>query len=354
MPPTNTGVLSINDLLAVRFLSAVKYGLDIIQAALERDRQIHNDLMTGMVGTYAEVSTDRHRLYWIGATIRGAQVDEFGRAHTQKSITGSEVGFPLRRFQYAIGWTADYLENKTPADLAQTQLGVETGHALDVRSQLQSAIYGATNFTFRDFLVDNFSILAKRFVNADGAEIPVGPNGETFDGSTHTHYLAGASLTNTLAHNLVDTVVEHHQDGQPQVFINAADETVWRGLTDFKPYIDSRLTLGISASEPTARLNPFRTNNRPIGLFGAAEVWVKPWAVSGYAVCMDVSPAAPKPLVARVRTGAEITLKPAAEIVMFPLQAQYMNSEFGFGVWTRTNGAVLDFGHASYTAPADL
>jgi hypothetical protein len=354
MPGKNVGTLSMADLLAVRFLTAVKFGLDIIQAALERDRQIHVALMTDMVKTYAQPSTDVHRLYGVGATIRGSKVDEFGRAHTQKNVTGSAVGFPLNRFQYATGWTADYLENKTPADLAETQLATETGNALDVRSELQAAIYGATNYTFIDYLTNRFSIDVKRFVNADGADIPVGPNGETFDASTHTHYLAGAALTNTLAHNLVDTVVEHHQDGQPQIFINTADEAAWRGLTDFKPYVDSRLTLGISASEPTARLNPFRTNNRPIGLFGAAEVWVKPWAIAGYAVCMDVSPAADKPLVLRVRTGDTISLKPAAQIVMFPLQAEYMNSEFGFGVWTRTNGAVLDFGHASYTVPAAL
>lgn len=354
MPPKQTGVLSMADLLAVRFLSAVKFGLDTIQAALERDRKIHVDIMTDMSKTYADVSTDVHRLYGVGATIRGAQVDEFGRAHTQKNTTGSEVGFPLRRFQYATGWTADYLENKTPADLAQTQLAVETGNALDVRSQLQAAIYGATNYTFVDYLTNKFSILVKRFVNADSADIPVGPNGETFDGSTHTHYLAGAALTGALADSLVSTVVEHHQDGQPQVFINTADEVAWRALTNFKPYVDSRLTLGISASEPTARLNPFRTNNRPIGLYGAAEVWVKPWAIAGYACCMDVSPAADKPLVLRVRAGDTISLKPAAQIVMFPLQAEYMNSEFGFGVWTRTNGAVLDFGHSSYTVPAAL
>lgn len=354
MPGKQVGVLSIADLLAVRFLSAVKFGLDTIQASLEADMQIHNALMTDMVGTFAEVSNDRHRLYGIGGTVRGSQVDEFGRAHTQKNTTGSEVGFPLRRFQYAIGWTADYLNMKTPADLAQTQLAVQNGHALDIRSQLQSAIYGATNYDFKDFLVDGFTIKAKRFLNADGADIPVGPNGETFNGSTHTHYLANATLDDTSAAALIATVVEHHQDGEPRVFINVADEAAWRALTNFKPYVDSRLTLNANANQPNMRLNPFRTNNRPIGLYGAAEVWVKPWAVSGYAVCMDVSPRAGKPLVARVRDGNAITLKTAAQIVLFPLQADYMNSEFGFGVWTRTNGAVLDHGHVSYTEPAAL
>jgi len=354
MPGANVGNLGIKDLLEVRFLSAERFGLDIIEQVLNRDMAIHNALMTDMVSTFADVSTDIQRLYGSGSTLRFSQVDEYGRSSTQKATAGSAVGFPLRRFQAAIGWTADYLKRATPRDMAQTQIAVQNGHALQIRSELQAAIYGSSNYTFRDFLVRNFSIGVKRFVNADGAEIPTGPNGETFDGSTHTHYLAGASLTGTLADSLVSTVTEHHQNGEPQIFINAADEATWRALTNFKPYIDSRLTLNTAANQPTSRLNPFKTNNRPIGLYGAAEVWVKPWAVSGYAVCMDVSADAGKPLVARVREGTQIVLQPAAEIVLFPLQAKYMNSEYGFGVWTRTNGAVLDFGHGSYTDPAVL
>jgi hypothetical protein len=356
MPPANVGNLGIKDLLEVRFLSAEKFGFDAIQTILDQDMAIHNALMTDMVSTFAAVSPDIQRLYAAGSTVRFSQVDEFGRSHTQKATGGSAVGFPLRRYQGANGWSADYLSRATPRDLALTQVAMQNGHALQVRSDLAAAIYGATNYTFRDFLVRNFSIGVKRFVNADGAEIPTGPNGETFDPSTHTHYLANASLDTTHADSLVSTVVEHHQNGQPQVFINVADEVTWRALTNFKPYIDSRLTLNTASNEPTVRLNPFKTNNRPIGLYGAAEVWVKPWTIAGYAVCMDVSPNAGKPLVARVRenTPEQIILKPVAEIVTFPLQSKFMQSEYGFGVWTRTNGAVLDFGHGSYTDPAAL
>jgi hypothetical protein len=355
MPGLSVGNLGIADLLEVRFLSAEKFGLDAITQILAADMAIHNSIMTDMVKTFADVTQDIQRLYGAGDVAYFSRVDEYGRAHTQKRTTGSAVGFPLNRFQVAVGWTADYLSRATPADLAQKQQAVQRGHALQVRSELQAAIYGATNFTFLDYLVRNFSIGVKRFVNADGAPIPTGPNGEVFNPSTHTHYLAGAALTGALADSLVSTVAEHHMNGTPQVFINAADEVVWRALANFKPYIDSRLTLNANANQPYDRLNPFLTNNRPIGLYGAAEVWVKPWAVSGYAACMDT--AIPnKPLACRLREGGtnQITLATAAEIVGFPLQAQYMQSEYGFGVWTRTNGAVLDFGHGSYTDPAAL
>ena len=361
------GVQDINDLLEVRFLSAERFGLNLIQEILQDDLAIHNAIMTDQVSTFCEVSDDIQRLYGAGNDIRGVQVDEFARSATQKNLAGSAVGFPLRRRQYATDWTADYFARATPADMAQTQLAIQTGHMLDIRSDLQAAIYGATNYTFRDFLVRKFSIGVKRFVNADGAEIPRGPNGEVFDPSTHTHYLAVNGLDDTHAASLVSTVVEHHQNGQPQVFINVADEVTWRGLTNFQKYIDSRLTLNIAANQPEKRLNPFMTNNRPIGLYGAAEVWVKPWAVANYPVCMDVSPGAKKPLVLRVPASGpaapggpgqggigpdggkmQLGLKPAAKIVMFPLQCDYMQSDYGFGVWTRTNGAVLYTGGSSW------
>jgi hypothetical protein len=366
MPGKSVGTNGINDLLEVRFLSAERFGLNIIQEILQDDMAIHNAIMTDMVSTFADVTEEIQGLYGAGNDIRGAQVDEFARVATQKNTAGSAVGWPLRRRQYATDWTADYLNRATPADLAETQLAIQTGHMLDVRSDLQAAIFGATNFTFRDFLVRKFSIGVKRFVNADGAEIPRGPNGETFDPNSHTHYLAVSGLDGTHADSLVSTVTEHHQNGQPKLFINVADEAAWRALPNFQKYIDSRLTLNTAANQPNVRLDPFKTNDRPIGLYGAAEVWVKPWAVASYPLCMDVSPGVKKPLVCRVpkvgptqgpgiapngnigKGKPQIQLKPTAKIVMVPLQCDYMQSDYGFGVWTRTNGAVLYTGGSSY------
>jgi hypothetical protein len=35
----------------------------------------------------------------------------------------------------------------------------------------------------------------------------------------------------------------------------------------------------------------------------------------------------------------------------YPLRAKTWERQFGVGVWQRQGGAVLDFGHGSYTAP---
>jgi hypothetical protein len=340
------------DMLKQRSVSPVELGLDTIAASLTADLAIHNRIMADVMTIYGSPTAERRRRYGVAGQLEFLKADEFTRSHTQKVITGSEVEFPMDGFQAAIGWTAMFFKNKSVADLAQTQVAAKIGHSLAVRRELQRAIYGATNYTVADYRVDSVNLDIKRFLNADGAIIPLGPNGEVFNPATHTHYIFSDGLTNVSAHALVDTVVEHHQDGTPVVFISSADEAAWRLLADFKPFVDSRLTLPITTSTPTTRLDPFRTNDRQIGLFGAAIVWVKPWGISNYAACMDIAVAG-KPVAIRTRDGGPIRLEAVATNVLFPIQADYMESEFGMGVWTRTNGAILYHaaGAVAYVTP---
>jgi hypothetical protein len=340
MPPKNLGILTMSDMLKERFQTPVQLGLDTIQRSLQADLAIHNRIVNDITQTFADTTSDRRRRYGVSSQLEFLTADEFTRAHTQKVITGSEVEFPMDGFQAAVGWTAQFFKNKSVADMAATQVAAKVGHVARIRSQLQKAIFGSSNFSTFDYRVDNVQLDVKRFVNADGAPIPMGPNGETFNASTHTHYLFHDTLDNASAHALVQTVLEHHNDGQIRVFINSADEAAWRALADFKPYVDARLTIPITTSNPTTRLDPFKTNDRAIGLFDAAEVWVKPWALSNYAVAMDIATPM-KPLALRTRDGGGARLDTVGTNVLFPLQADYMESEFGFGVWTRTNGAVL-------------
>ncbi len=352
MPPTRVGIHTLDDLLARRFTTGVEIGLDTIQRVIQAERAMHERLTTEMVSIFADITTDRRRRYGVGNTIRGVRADEFTRAHTQKAITGSEMDFPLDGYQYALGYTAAFLRERTGADIAIAEQSVQAGHQLDIRAALQRAIYGASNYTTRDYrFADNLTLNVKRFVNADGADIPNGPNGESFDGSTHTHYLADATFDDVSAAALVNTVLEHHPGGTIRVFIALADESAWRGLTNFKPLTDVRLTLAADTSTPIQRLDPFNPSDRLIGYYGAAEVWVKPWALASYPVAMSFAPGVPKPLVCRVRAGNTIRLQNVATNVLFPIQADYSESEFGFGVWTRTNGAVLYTGGGTYTDP---
>lgn len=354
MPP-KAGTLSLDDLLKRRDVTPLQLGLDTIAEVIRRDLETHNRITNDLVSKLAVTTTDIRRRYGVSDTITFNKADEFTRAHTQKAVTGAVVEFPLHGFQAAIGWTAAFFREKTVADMAMTTQAVERGHVLNIRNQLQAAAFGSANYTFTDYRDTGIDVGVKRFLNADGAAIPDGPNGEAFDAATHTHYLFTNGLTNAGALALVNTVLEHHADARPVVYINVADEAAWRALADFKPLVDTRLSIAADTSTVvSARLDPYRATDRQIGIFGAAEVWTKPWGIANYALCLDLSPTTPKPLVRRVRPGSDGGLRTVGTNVLFPLQAEYMESEFGFGVWERTAGAVYYFagGAVAYVDPA--
>jgi hypothetical protein len=101
------------------------------------------------------------------------------------------------------------------------------------------------------------------------------------------------------------------------------------------------------------RLDISRLDNRAIGLFGAAEVWVRSWVPAGYVFAYDAG-SDMKPLVYRQHPSAAVRgLRVVAQLDDYPLYAEVMDSYFGFGVWTRTNGAVLYYasGASAYVDP---
>ena len=101
---------------------------------------------------------------------------------------------------------------------------------------------------------------------------------------------------------------------------------------------------------PGQTLDISRLDNRAIGIFGGAEIWVKSWMPNNYVFVWDSG--SDKPLVVRQRAnGTSPGLRIAATNSSFPLYAQYMEAEFGVAVYNRTNGAVLFFGGTSYANP---
>jgi len=346
-----TGTHDINTLLAARFQSAAAFGLDTIQRVLEADMAAHNLIVQQMVSDLCELTTDRQRKYGTSVTGEMVEVDEYGRAQTQISKPGATVGFPLRLFQFAIGWTEKWFETHTPADMAIATQNAQKAHVRAIQRDIKRAIYQSTNYTWNDFLVDKVDLSVKRLVNADSANIPDGPNGETFDGATHDHYNMNATLTADALKANINDVIEHGHGQGVRVAISRTDEAAVSGLTGFKAYSDPRLVYRVSDT-PAATLDITRLDNRAIGIFEGAEVWVKPWAIANYAVAWDAS-APDKPLVFRQRDATTLQgLRVASTLRTYPLVAQYMEAEFGVGVWTRTNGAVLYFASGTWSDPS--
>ena len=198
-------------------------------------------------------------------------------------------------------------------------------------------------------MVDGVDLAVKRLVNADSANIPEGPNGETFDGATHTHYIGEASLTAVFVQAAIDNLVEHGHGQMVKIAISKTDEAAFRLLTGFTAYPDPRIIYR-ATDTPGQTVDITRLDNRAIGIFGGAEVWVKSWMPANYLFVWDAG--SEPPLMVRTRENANLTgLRIAATNSMFPLYAQYMQDDFGVGVWNRTNGVVLYFANATYTDP---
>lgn len=348
-----TGTYTLDDLLAARFaeVRAVEFGIDQLVTVLQADLEAHNAIMEDLLREFADPTTDVFRRQ--GTSIDGEfqEIDEIGRVPTQKVAAGQTVGFPLRKFQHGIGWTQDFQDRASVQDFAQSQLAAQQAHRKIVARELKRAIFNAANYTWVDiYTVQPIDVPVKAFWNADSANIPNGPNGEAFDGATHTHYLGSATLTTAAVDALINTIVEHGFGRNVRIYINKSNEAAWRALTGFQAYVVSELTLGTAANIPTnTNLDVTRLDNRAIGRYGAAEIWVKPWMIANYAVALDTGSEA-KPLAFRrdrIRPG----LYTASQIAIFPLLAEYMQVFLGFGVWNRGNGAVLQFNNASYTTP---
>lgn len=350
--PQNTGSYDISTLLAARIQSAAAFGLSTIQEILNADIAAHNAIVTQMVGEMADVTNDRQRIYGTSASGDMTEVDEYGAAPSQRTVTGATVGFPLKLYQFNLGWTEKWLQTRTPADMAIAVQGAEKAHLKAITRELKRAIYLSANYTHRDHLVDNVDLGVKRFVNADSANIPDGPNGEAFDGSTHTHYDASATLTAAALKASIQDVIEHGHGANVKVAISRTDETAVRALSGFTAYQDPRLVFGASTTGvPATRLDITRLDNRAIGILEGAEVWVKPWAIANYTFAWDAGDAR-KPLAYRQRDNQALQgLRIAATFSSHPLVAQFMEAEYGIGVWTRTNGAVLYFASGTYADP---
>ena len=349
---TNVGTLHLSDLAAYKNVSVNSFGLDRVTDVVKRELAAHNQLVNEQIAQYCEITTDSQRGSDLPSSGEMVLSDEYSRVSTKKAAESANVAFPLYQFQQAIGWTAEWFDQHTPADMAKAFNGVQLAHIRTMQTELKKSLYRSANYSHRDQLNRNVTLSIKRFYNADGDPIPDSPGGTAFSGSTHTHYTAAAlSAANLTA--LISNVLEHGGVEGVQLVINGANEAAVRALTGFNAYMDPRLAVTpATTGTPRSTLDIYNATNRAIGLFGAAEVWVKPWAFADYAVVIATK-SSDKPLAFRERSmGNRGGLYLAASLPTFPLYAEYFKAEFGIAANARANCAVLDFtGGGIYTDP---
>lgn len=357
-----TGTHTIADLASNQFAgtTAEQYGMERLNDAVQADLNVHNAQLETMVSELCTITDERGTVYGQNGRVEMVQADEFTKAPTQKFRGGDKIEWPLDKFALAIGWTYDYFKRASVQDVAKTQIAARRAHVARLLFDIKNALYGPLNFTWYDRWVDNMPLSVKRLVNADGGSIPNGPNGETFDSATHTHYdflAAGytqAALDAKLR-ELIRDVAEHGHTAGVRMYINQADETEISALPSFKPLPDPRIITPLTQERVNIGqvLDVTRLDNRAIGIFGAATVWTKPWIPTGYPFVF-ASGDARKPLVLRVsKIAAERGLRLVGPMrsSIHPLFAEQFEAWHGVGAGERTNGAILRIGAGAYAEP---
>jgi hypothetical protein len=344
------------DTLRANYQTVADFGEDRAYDAVAAMLEAHNEIMATLYDDLLDRTTDRLRRYGTTDLMTMTKTDEMGRPPAQKIAPGAVAGFPLESFQGTWQGTRKYFEVVTVSELMGQVKAMQDADVQRLILEVQRAVFVPTNYTFDDYLVDhinNLPLPVKAFLNADSLGIPPGPNGETFDGTTHTHYLATASLVTANLVAALETVLEHYAAGQALIYINRGSETTIRAMTPNFVALQNMGIVGATTANQFAGVGTLKTvpiYNRLIGEFNGAEVWVKPWIPAGYIFIFLRNQ--PKPLVLRTRTATSGTLTLEARDERCPLRAETYEREFGVGVWNRTNGAILYTGGGTYTAPA--
>jgi hypothetical protein len=365
MPIMRYGTLQLIDTLRqIDKDNVFTYGEDLFYEQVRALLDAHNQMTRDMLGLMAETTTSYVDRYGT-SSVEGdmVEVDEFGAADVQKQpLAGYDIGYPLRLYQYNLGWTRKYLETRSVADLTAQIVAAQTADVKNLRRQAAIALFRATNATFIDRLMTNQTLPIKALQNADGTAIPVGPFGDTFDGATHTHLVgrAGGTLAASDITALVNNVVEHGTGGGEVVLlINRNQEATIRTFTaNFVPLQAPLIEPGPGSTADIAdggrRANPYQIDDKIIGIWdGFVRVWVKPWIPNNYMVALLLGGSAMPVLKLRRRPLEGYgDLRMVAEHEHYPLRARFMEREFGIGVWGRLSAAILYTAGTSYVAPA--
>lgn len=357
------GTLQILDTIGSRRAAATDY-LHLYDEATLYDQinaylVAHNKLMSDMMADLVTPVGDQRFITWGNVdTVDMIDADEFSRPDVQKSQESpTGLGIPLYGKQIAWGVTRLFMMNKTVGDLDQLLTNITDADKRDLLKTIRRTLFNPTNNTSyvdRRFDKAQFSTSfpLRAFYNADSAFIPKSPYGASFDGSTHTHFLGTSAFANTDLDAGLDTVREHYLMGTARMYISKSLETTVRGFTGFYPYYDARLRVGMDTTAALSQnLDMSNTEDRAIGIYKDAEVFVKYWMPSGYVFFFNTS--APKPLGMRTRDAVQGNLHVAADMEIYPLRAQFMEREYGLAVIERANGACLDTAHSSYNAPSE-
>jgi hypothetical protein len=339
---TFTGVSTLADLNAATLNgSAQVYGLDKINAEIQKSLASYNAQVSEMLAAFAEPVTVQTKVFDGSSSITMVEMDEFGKSRTQKDSARWTVSFPVRKFGAGVGYTLDWLNRATVGEVSRKLTSLQLAHSKNLISQMQKAMFKNSNTTFVDKFFNNETLTIRTFWNADSSTLPMNASGSTFAGASHTHYISASAVSKTSVNSLVTLVTEHDQVEDLVIVIHRGDVDTFTALSGFTALSSS--LLHYNGSTATAQtIDNSDLNNQLLGYWGnlMIPVWVKPYAVQNYVLCLCLGSSDGKPLAYRqlpYTQGLKLDTKYANE----PLISEEGIAFEGFGVYNRSAGAIL-------------
>ena len=294
--------------------------------------------------------------YAIGNAASMVAHTEYGRPDPQRAEMAGHM-LPFRKWDYMLGWTADYLEEARLDDLAaDVALGLEAAGNRWRISLLQRLLKrgdesGSVNGLSATGLSPGFATAAA----STGVDFQPPTYGGTAFTSDHEHYvaIAGGAFTTAVFADARAELEEHGHEPPYEFIIGPSDEATVTGLTGFIPVNEALINQSILNA--TVNFTGAAVGGkRPVGAINGFRVWVVPGVPQYYGFGWKSYGAnsARNPLRVRVPEGQRaprlLLIRDSNNPGIAPVQNLMMQTAFGVGVGDRTNGTSRYVNNATW------
>lgn len=335
----------------------------------------HNMIVKELLSKFATVTTLRNDVVPAVKYYNFEEVDELGSAGMMSQGTYGDLGYPLRKYNGILGWTATSLKVMKPIEMVNQVVSLLTADIRNIHLLLRNALFNSTNYNYTDRFVDSAVLKVKRLQNNDTTTaVPINPvTGENI-ATSHTHYKGYASFLVATFDDCIASLVEHFgENGKVEIYINTADVAAAQAFTGFQVILPVNYVPNTAAThiDPAWSLNTSNLYDRLVGFYQGCEVWAKWWVPASYVVGIISGEGIPTPLKARIRgtgentvggesrsiIGGSSTESGSGDLVLlydnpdYPILAKEWQREIGFGAYGRVSAWVAYTANATYAVP---
>lgn len=336
---------------------------DLNAALTTFDPEVVEDAIGQLLATYQAERNEAQALFVQGETtaasqrLREAGIDEGqeigpdGRPLETHLGGYYDVGFPLKRIGWAVGWNDETAAHMTLGDLEREVNAKIAGNARRHSREIMRALIGDNaNYTYTDQFAG--AVTVRRLANTDGTLY-----GEA--AAEDNHYLSSGyantaiSATNNPFATLATEIREHFDTTSRIVaFVNTAQ--VAEIQADLTTFVDTGVE-GITPANSTAVANEPGALNVPgdfLGIDSASGTYVYSWAriPASYVYAQAIDE--PAPLLRRVPGPVSLQgFNTVAEERHFPFYKRTWRELFGYAVANRLVGAAMFIDAGAWADP---